>query len=139
MAEWITTINSFVNGIVWGPPFMILLAGTGLYLTIRLGFFQFRYLRHAWHHSFGKFFRREMDTGDGSISPFEAVSSAMAATIGVGNIAGVATAIALGGPGAIFWMWVIALVGMATKMAEATLGVKYRQVNADGSVYCEDQ
>ncbi|MCA1779758.1 MAG: sodium:alanine symporter family protein [Xanthomonadaceae bacterium] len=134
MVDWITTINNFVNGIVWGPPFMILLAGTGLYLTIRLGFFQFTHLRHAWHHSFGKFFRREMDTGDGSISPFEAVSSAMAATIGVGNIAGVATAIALGGPGAIFWMWIIALVGMATKMAEATLGVKYRQVNADGSV-----
>jgi len=109
MQEWITTANDWLNGIVWGPPFMILLAGTGLYLTIRLGFFQFTHLRYAWRHSFGKFFRGEMDTGDGSISPFEAVSSTMAATIGVGNIAGVATAIALGGPGAIFWMWIIAL------------------------------
>ncbi|MGK7296905.1 MAG: alanine/glycine:cation symporter family protein, partial [Candidatus Wenzhouxiangella sp. M2_3B_020] len=134
MQEWIAEVNGWLNSIVWGPPFMILLAGTGLYLTIRLGFFQFTHLRHAWRHSFGRFFRREMDTGDGAISPFEAVSSAMAATIGVGNIAGVATAIALGGPGAIFWMWVIALVGMATKMAEATLGLKYRHVDEQGRV-----
>jgi len=134
MLEWIESINGLVNGIVWGPPFMILLAGTGLYLTIRLGFFQFTHLGHAWRHSFGKFFRREMDTGDGAISPFEAVSSAMAATIGVGNIAGVATAIALGGPGAIFWMWLIALVGMATKMAEVTLGLKYRHIDENGHV-----
>lgn len=134
MLEWIETINGMINGIVWGPPFMILLAGTGLYLTIRLGFFQFTHLRYAWRHSFGKFFRREMDTGDGAISPFEAVSSAMAATIGVGNIAGVATAIALGGPGAIFWMWLIALVGMATKLAEVTLGLKYRHINERGHV-----
>ncbi|MDT8450466.1 MAG: sodium:alanine symporter family protein [Wenzhouxiangellaceae bacterium] len=134
MLDLITAVNDFVNGIVWGPPFMILLAGTGLYLTIRLGFFQFTHLGHAWRNSFGRFFRREMDTGDGAISPFEAVSSAMAATIGVGNIAGVATAIALGGPGAIFWMWVIALVGMATKMAEVTLGLKYRHINEKGHV-----
>ena len=134
MLEWIESANGWLNGIVWGPPFMILLAATGLYLTIRLGFFQFTHLRYMWRHSFGKFFRRELDTGDGSISPFEAVSSTMAATIGVGNIAGVATAIALGGPGAIFWMWVIALVGMATKMAEATLGLKYRHIDAHGNV-----
>jgi len=134
MLNAIESINDFVNGIVWGPPFMILLAGTGLYLTIRLGFFQFTHLRYAWRHSFGKFFRRELDTGDGAISPFEAVSSAMAATIGVGNIAGVATAIALGGPGAIFWMWLIALVGMATKMAEVTLGLKFRHIDEHGHV-----
>jgi len=134
MLELITAANSLVNGIVWGPPFMMLLVGTGIYLTIRLGFFQFLHLGHAWKHSFGRLFRREIDTEDGAISPFQAVASAMAATIGVGNIAGVATAIALGGPGAIFWMWVVALVGMATKMAEATLGVKYRHVDADGHV-----
>lgn len=134
MLDVITAANSWLNSIVWGPPFMILLVGTGLYLTIRLGFFQFRYLGHAWKHSFGRFFRREIDTDQGAISPFQAVTSAMAATIGVGNIAGVATAIALGGPGAIFWMWVVALVGMATKMAEATLGLKYRHVNADGHI-----
>src|SRR5699024_902817 len=94
----------------------------------------FRHLGHAWKHSFGRVFRRETDTDDGAITPFQAVTSAMAATIGVGNIAGVATAIALGGPGAIFWMWVVSLFGMATKMAEATLGVKYRHVDADGHV-----
>lgn len=134
MVNLITAANDWVNGIVWGPPFMILLTGTGLYLTIRLGFFQFTHLRHAWRHSFGRFFRREAISGEGSISPFQAVSSAMAATIGVGNIAGVATAIALGGPGAIFWMWIVALVGMATKMAEATLGLKYRETLPDGRI-----
>ncbi|MGY6553166.1 MAG: alanine/glycine:cation symporter family protein [Wenzhouxiangella sp.] len=134
MIEWITLINGWVNGIVWGPPFMLLLAGTGIYLTVRLGFFQFTHLGHAWKHSFGRMFRPSAREETGAISPFQAVTSAMAATIGVGNIAGVATAIALGGPGAIFWMWVIAIVGMATKMAEATLGLKYRHVDADGHV-----
>ncbi len=134
MLDLITAANGFVNGIVWGPPFMILLVGTGVYLTIRLGFFQFRHLGHAWKHSFGLLFRKDVEVEPGAITPFQAVTSAMAATIGVGNIAGVATAIALGGPGAIFWMWMVALVGMATKMAEATLGLKYRHVDADGHV-----
>jgi len=134
MLELITAANQLINGIVWGPPFMILLVGTGIYLTIRLGFFQFRHLGHAWRHSFGRLFSRQVDTDEGAITPFQAVTSAMAATIGVGNIAGVATAIALGGPGAIFWMWMVALVGMATKMTEATLGLKYRHVDADGHV-----
>jgi len=132
--ELITNANSWLNSIVWGPPFMILLVGTGVYLTIRLGFFQFRYLGHAWKHSFGLLFKKGVEVEPGAITPFQAVTSAMAATIGVGNIAGVATAIALGGPGAIFWMWMVALVGMATKMAEATLGVKYRHVDPDGHV-----
>ena len=134
MLDIITAANSWLNGIVWGPPFMILLVGTGLYLTIRLGFFQFRHLGHAWKHSFGRMFRPSARGEQGAISPFQAVTSAMAATIGVGNIAGVATAIVLGGPGAIFWMWMVALVGMATKMAEATLGLKYRHVDPDGHV-----
>ncbi len=134
MLETVTHLNAVINGIVWGPPFMALLVGTGIYLTVRLGFFQFRHLGHAWKHSFGRLFSREADLEEGAISPFQAVSSAMAATIGVGNIAGVATAIALGGPGAIFWMWMVALVGMATKMTEATLGLKYRHVDADGHV-----
>lgn len=134
MLELITAVNDWVNGIVWGPPFMILLVGTGCYLTARLGFIQFRHLGLAWRESFGRLFKRAPTAGDGAISPFQAVSSAMAATIGVGNIAGVATALVLGGPGAIFWMWMVALVGMATKMAEATLGVKYRNIDADGNV-----
>lgn len=134
MREWIAAANDFVNGIVWGPPFMLLLAGTGLYLTVRLGFFQFTHLGHAWRRTFGLLFRRDAEVEEGAISPFQAVASAMAGTVGVGNIAGVATAIALGGPGAIFWMWMVALVGMATKLAEATLGVKFRQIDADGRV-----
>lgn len=134
MREWITAANDFVNGIVWGPPFMLLLAGTGLYLTIRLGFLQFTHLGYAWRRTFGLLFRRDAEVEPGAISPFQAVASAMAGTVGVGNIAGVATAIALGGPGAIFWMWMVALVGMATKLAEATLGVKFRQIDADGRV-----
>ena len=134
MIHGLLVFNDWLNGIVWGPPFMILLVGTGLYLTIRLGFFQFTHLRYAWRRTFGVMFRRRAAHEIGSISAFQAVTSAMAATIGVGNIAGVATAIALGGPGAVFWMWMVALVGMATKLGEATLGVKYRQVDSDGKV-----
>jgi alanine or glycine:cation symporter, AGCS family len=126
MVDVIKSLNSAVNGVVWGPPFMILLVGTGLYLTIRLGFFQFLYFRHIWSSTFGRLVSRAKDGERGAISPFAAVSSAMAATIGVGNIAGVGTAIALGGPGALFWMWITALVGMATKFSEAVLGLKYR-------------
>lgn len=125
--------NDWLNGIVWGPPFMILLMGTGLFLTIRLGFFQFTHLGLSWRNTFGKLFKKDKEEEGGAITSFQAVSSAMAATIGVGNIAGVATAIALGGPGAVFWMWMSALVGMATKFGEATFGVKYRTVNEDGS------
>ncbi len=134
MIDLLLDINSFVNGVVWGPPFMILLVGTGLYLTIRLGFFQFTHLFFAWRHTFGRLFRGGRRDEPGAITPFQAVTSAMAATIGVGNIAGVATAIALGGPGAVFWMWMVALVGMATKLAEATLGVKYRHVDDNGYI-----
>ncbi|TVQ95879.1 MAG: sodium:alanine symporter family protein [Spirochaetaceae bacterium] len=132
--EAIVAFNSWLNGIVWGPPFMVLLIGTGLYLTIRLGFFQFVKLGLSWRQSFGRFFRKTKEEEGGAISSFQAVSSAMAATIGVGNIAGVATAIALGGPGAVFWMWISALVGMATKFGEAALGVKYREIDAEGNV-----
>lgn len=134
MLEMIIAANAWLNGIVWGPPFMILLVGTGAFLTYKLGFFQFRYLSHSWKNSFGEMFRRDIKTEEGAISPFQAVAAAMAATIGVGNIAGVATALVLGGPGAIFWMWMVALVGMATKMAEATLGLKYRHIDEKGHV-----
>ena len=127
--------NSWLNGIVWGPPFMILLMGTGLYLTIRLGFFQFLKFGLAWKKSFGRMFKKKTTAEEsGAISSFQAVSSAMAATIGVGNIAGVSTAIFLGGPGAVFWMWMSALVGMATKFGEASLGVKYRTIDENGEV-----
>ncbi len=135
MIDLIGEFNQRLNAIVWGPPFMILLVGTGLYLTIRLGFFQFTHFRYIWGETFGRLLRgRQEGHSVGTLSPFQAVSSAMAATIGVGNIAGVATAMALGGPGAVFWMWVVALVGMATKFGEATLGTHFRQVDPDGRI-----
>jgi len=129
MADALLAFNDWLNSIVWGPPFMVLLVGTGLYLTIRLGFFQFTHLGHAWKQTFGRFLSKTKEEEGGAITSFQAVASAMAATIGVGNIAGVSTAIALGGPGAVFWMWITALVGMATKFGEASLGLKYREID----------
>lgn len=131
MVDALLAFNDWLNSIVWGPPFMVLLVGTGLYLTIRLGFFQFTHLGHAWKQTFGRFFSKAAEEEGGAITSFQAVASAMAATIGVGNIAGVSTAIALGGPGAVFWMWLTALVGMATKYGEASLGVKYRDIDPE--------
>ncbi len=130
MLETIERINNTINEIVFGPPFMVLLIGTGLYLTIRLKFFQFTHLIPAWNETFGKFLSRTPTGEAGSITSFQAITSAMAGTIGVGNIAGVSTALAAGGPGAVFWMWVSALVGMATKFGEATLGVRYREIDS---------
>jgi len=127
MLSTLLSINSAVNSVVWGPPFLFLLVGTGLYLTFRLNFIQFRRLKLSWDQSFGRYFRKETEDEGGVLSSFQAISSAMAATLGVGNIAGVSTALSLGGPGAVFWMWISALVGMATKFAEAQLGVKFRE------------
>ncbi|HEX9579876.1 MAG TPA: sodium:alanine symporter family protein [Gemmatimonadales bacterium] len=119
------------SAFVWGPPMLVLLVGTGLYLSARLRFLQFRKLGHALWLAFVK--RREAGaTGD--ISHFQALMTALAATVGTGNIAGVATAIAAGGPGALFWMWVTGLVGMATKFAEAVLAVKYRETDERGEM-----
>jgi len=132
--EAFVNFNNWLNGIVWGPPFMVLLIGTGLILTIRLGFFQFTHLGYSWKQTFGRFFGKEVEEEGGAITSFQAISSAMAATIGVGNIAGVSTALFLGGPGAVFWMWISALVGMATKFGEASLGVKYRHIDEEGNV-----
>ena len=127
--EFLDTINAFV----WGPPMMIILVGTGLYLTIRVGFPQFRHTTYAWKLIFKGAFKKDVaQRGEGEITPFQALTSTLAATVGNGNIAGVATALACGGPGAAVWMWVTALVGMCTKMCEATLGVKYRIKDKDG-------
>ncbi len=127
MIESLLELNDAVNAVVWGPPFLILLVGTGVYLTIRLNFFQFTHFKLSWEQSFGRYFSKEAEDEGGVLSSFQAISSAMAATLGVGNIAGVSTALSLGGPGAIFWMWICALFGMATKFAEAQLGIKYRE------------
>ena len=119
-----------ISGIVWGPMMICLLVGTGVYLTIRLGFVQFRWFRHAIKCISGKYDRPD-EAGD--ISHFRALTTALSATIGTGNIAGVATAIATGGPGAVFWMWVTALVGMATKFASCSLALHFRDIHEDGS------
>lgn len=107
MLDWFLSINSVINSIVWGPPFLVLLVGTGLYLTIRLDFLQFKHFKLSWDKSFGRYFGRDVEKEAGVLSSFQAISSAMAATLGVGNIAGVSTALSLGGPGAVFWMWIL--------------------------------
>ncbi len=123
----IESLVSTLSGWVWGPPMLILLVGTGVYLTILLKGMQFRALPHAFKLIFHK------DHGHvGDISHFAALMTALAATVGIGNIVGVATAITLGGPGAVFWMWMTGLVGMATKYAEAVLAVKYREHGEHG-------
>ncbi|KJS82735.1 MAG: transporter [Peptococcaceae bacterium BICA1-8] len=120
-----------VNSFVWGPYMLALLVGTGVFLTFRLGFITFKYLPYALKLAFSK---NQDSTSEGDITHFQALMTALAATIGTGNIAGVATAVALGGPGAVFWMWITALVGMATKYAEAILAVKYRVKDAKGEM-----
>ncbi len=127
--ELITNLNSTVNGIVWGPPMLILLVGTGIILTFRLKALQFSNLLYAHKMIFKKH-----EGLEGDISNYQALTTALAATIGTGNIAGVATAIAAGGPGAVFWMWITGLVGMATKYAEAVLAVKYREKDKRGEM-----
>ncbi|MFD2045281.1 alanine/glycine:cation symporter family protein [Ornithinibacillus salinisoli] len=121
-----------ISDFVWGPPTLILIVGTGIYLTLRLGFLQFRTLPYALRLAFSP--RRQDKKSKGDISHYQALSTAMAATIGTGNIVGVATAVVLGGPGAVFWMWITAFFGMATKYAEAILAVKYRVENSKGEM-----
>ncbi|MDC0610769.1 sodium:alanine symporter family protein [Vibrio sp.] len=123
-------LNS-IDSFVWGPPLLILLVGTGVYFTIRLGLLQFRYLPTALKLVFGKSGHSQ---SEGDVSSFAALCTALSATIGTGNIVGVATAIKLGGPGALFWMWMAALFGMATKYAECLLAVKYRQTDEKGQM-----
>ncbi|WP_111858305.1 alanine/glycine:cation symporter family protein [Acinetobacter sp. CFCC 10889] len=124
------SIMETLSGWVWGPYMLVLLVGTGVFLTLRLMFLQFRLLPFAFKQVFGK--HDKAKNSDGDISQFGALMTALSATIGTGNIAGVATACVLGGPGAVFWMWMTALVGMATKYGEGVLAVKYRVTNENG-------
>ncbi len=130
--EQFENILNTIGGFVWGVPLLVLLVGTGIWLTINLRFLQFTKLFYALWLALVK--RKESDDEPGDITHFQALMTAMSATVGTGNIAGVATAIALGGPGAMFWMWVTGLVGMATKYAEAVLAVKYREVDENGNM-----
>lgn len=129
MLDSITRANAWLNGLVWGPPMLVLLMGTGVVLLFVTGGVQFRHIGTALGEVLGKLRQR---SGEGSVSPFQAVATALASTVGVGNIAGVATAIMLGGPGALFWLWVSGLLGMGTKYAEIVVALHYREKDASG-------
>ena len=133
MMEIIENINSVVNNFIWGVPAMLCIFGVGLYLSIRTHFLQIRKFPYAIKTTIGRMFRKR-NASDGALTPFQAVCTALAATVGTGNIAGVAGAIAIGGPGAVFWMWISALLGMCTKFAEVTLAVHFREKNANGDL-----
>ena len=131
MLELIKNINGAVNNFIWGVPAMICIIGVGLYLSIGTRFIQIRKFPLAIKTTIGRIFSKK-DSSDGTMTPFQAVCTALAATVGTGNIAGVAGAIAIGGPGAVFWMWVSAFLGMCTKFSEVTLAVHFRERNAHG-------
>ena len=128
-------INSFINGIVWGPVMLVFIVGTGFYLTFATKVLQVSGIAMWWRETFGKLFKKKSKVDDENISPFAAVSTALASTVGTGNIAGVATAVFLGGPGAVFWMWVSGFVGMMTKYTEVTLSLKYRETDEKGQYH----
>ena len=131
MIETITAVNQAVNQFIWGVPAMVCIIGVGLFLSVRTGFLQIRKFPYAIKITIGRMFRKK-DASDGAMTPFQAVCTALAGTVGTGNIAGVAGAIAIGGPGAVFWMWCSALLGMCTKFAEVTLAVHYRERSEAG-------
>ena len=133
MLETITAVNQAVNSFIWGIPAMVCIIGVGLLLSVRTGFLQIRKFPYAIRTTIGRIFRRK-DASDGAMTPFQAVCTALAATVGTGNIAGVAGAIAIGGPGAVFWMWCSALLGMCTKFSEVTLAVHFRERNKNGEL-----
>ena len=130
--EIVKNILNLMNNLVWGPPLLILLVGTGIYFTVKLGFLQITKLPLAFKYLFSK--DEDQVKGDGDISSFAALCTALSATIGTGNIVGVATAVGTGGPGAILWMWLAAFVGMATKYAEGFLAIKYRECDENGQM-----
>lgn len=133
MLQMIESINKVVNDFIWGVPAMICIIGVGLFLSIRMRFIQIRKLPLALKETIGKVFQKK-EASKGALTPFQAVCTALAATVGTGNIAGVAGAIAIGGPGAVFWMWVSALLGMCTKFSEVILAVHFRERNEHGDL-----
>lgn len=133
MIETITAVNQAVNNFIWGIPAMVCIIGVGLLLSVRTHFLQIRKFPYAIKTTIGRIFRKK-DASDGAMTPFQAVCTALAATVGTGNIAGVAGAIAIGGPGAVFWMWCSALLGMCTKFSEVTLAVHFRERNKNGEL-----
>ena len=132
--DWVTKINDSVNGFVWGWVGLILLLGTGVLATVYTKVFQVSHLKHWWNNTIGSLFKKDVighTKEKGTISPFQALCTALAATVGTGNIAGVAAAICIGGAGAVFWMWVAAFLGMMTNYSENVLGIYFRRKNAN--------
>ena len=144
MLDVITSVNNAINSFVWGPIMLTLLVGTGVYLTCRTGWIQVRWFGYIMKHTVGSLFQKsEKETTD-NLTPFQAVTTALAGTVGTGNIAGVTGAIFVGGPGAVFWMWVSAFFGMCTKYAEIALAMKFRTtdekgINKGGPMYYIEQ
>ena len=132
LLEIITKVNEVLNSFAWGPVMLVLLVGTGIYLTIRTGCIQATKFGYILKNTVGTLFRRSEKNHGSNLSPFQAVTTALAGTVGTGNIAGVTGAIFAGGPGAVFWMWVSAFFGMCTKYAEIALAVKFRDTDANG-------
>ena len=126
MLDWIINVNTALNNFIWGLPAMICIIGAGLWLTIRTHAIQVRKFGTAMNNTLGRVFEKKT-AKDGSISPFQAVCTALAGTVGTGNIAGVAGAVAIGGPGAVFWMWCSAFLGMCTKFSEVVLAIHFRE------------
>ena len=132
MIEWIRAVNGAVNDFIWGVPAMVCILGVGLLLSVRTGFLQIRRFPYAIRTTIGRMFKKK-SAADGAMTPFQAVCTALAATVGTGNIAGVAGAIAIGGPGAVFWMWCSAVLGMCTKFSEVTLALHFPERSAAGN------
>ncbi|MEE0203764.1 MAG: alanine:cation symporter family protein, partial [Oscillospiraceae bacterium] len=130
--ELVMKINSAVNSFVWGPIMLALLVGTGIYITVRTNFMQVRRFGYILKHTVGSLFQKSDKNHGNNLSPFQAVSTALAGTVGTGNIAGVTGAIFAGGPGAVFWMWISAFFGMCTKYSEIALAVKFREKDENG-------
>lgn len=133
MLSVIESVNNVVNNFIWGVPAMICIIGVGLLLGIRTGFLQIRKFPYAMKVTLGRMLKKR-EASDGALTPFQAVCTALAATVGTGNVAGVAGAIAIGGPGAVFWMWISAILGMCTKFSEVTLAVHFRETNEKGEL-----
>lgn len=125
MLSTIESINSVINNFIWGLPAMICIIGVGIVLSVRTRFIQIRKFPYAMKITIGRMLKKR-NASDGALTPFQAVCTALAATVGTGNIAGVAGAIAIGGPGAVFWMWISAILGMCTKFSEVVLAVHFR-------------
>lgn len=133
MLDQIMAVNAAINSFVWGPVMLVLLVGTGIYLSCRTGFLQIRKFGYIMKNTVGTLFRRSDKDHGKNLSPFQAVATALAGTVGTGNIAGVTGAVFVGGPGAVFWMWISAFFGMCTKYAEIALSIRYRITEADGT------